>query len=351
MREVIRSSAAPRASLLRLIAGLALALVPSARAEEVVVQNDSVDAGDLVAIQVGFIAGESAAAWLTSPCDGTIVAVQVFWQSFFGNAAPSLEDSITIYESGAFPSPGAVLEILEGPLMIDGKINEFRFVDKNQQIPLSVPVSKGEVVVVSFTFADTPPPLGPSVVTDIDGCQTPKNALFAIPPGWINPCPLGIAGDFFIRAVVDCGAGLGACCLPDGDCLNDESPGDCEAMSGVFQGNGSDCGDVECPAPEGACCFPNDFCLVLEQADCVKAGATWLGPELDCADDDENGTADACEDCPEDLDDDGLVGFDDLLAILAAWGPCPDCPEDLNGNDAVDFDDLLRILDAWGPCE
>ena len=28
--------------------------------------------------------------------------------------------------------------------------------------------------------------------------------------------------------------------------------------------------------------------------------------------------------CPQaDLDDDGSVGFTDLLIVLAAWGPCP----------------------------
>ena len=55
--------------------------------------------------------------------------------------------------------------------------------------------------------------------------------------------------------------------------------------------------------------------------------------------------------CREDLDGSGEVGFDDLLQLLAAWGPCPDCPEDLNDDDEVGFDDLLRLLAAWGACE
>jgi len=52
---------------------------------------------------------------------------------------------------------------------------------------------------------------------------------------------------------------------------------------------------------------------------------------------------------PEDVDGDGVVGFDDLLAVLAAFGPCgdPDCPEDVDGNETVDFDDLLAVLAAW----
>ena len=47
-----------------------------------------------------------------------------------------------------------------------------------------------------------------------------------------------------------------------------------------------------------------------------------------------------------------LSRFDDLLAVLAAWGPCDeDCPEDLNDDDDVDFDDLLLVLAGWGPCD
>ncbi len=54
---------------------------------------------------------------------------------------------------------------------------------------------------------------------------------------------------------------------------------------------------------------------------------------------------------PEDLDQDGLVGVTDLLALLAAWGPCPaegSCPADLDGTGAVGIADLLALLGAWG---
>jgi hypothetical protein len=54
--------------------------------------------------------------------------------------------------------------------------------------------------------------------------------------------------------------------------------------------------------------------------------------------------------CGGDVDGNGDVGFDDLLAVLASWGPCPGCPADLNCDDVVDFDDLLTVLAAWGPC-
>lgn len=55
-------------------------------------------------------------------------------------------------------------------------------------------------------------------------------------------------------------------------------------------------------------------------------------------------------DCPADIDDDGVVGFGDLVSLLAAWGPCPGCPEDIDGDDVVGFNDLVTLLADWGPC-
>ena len=52
-----------------------------------------------------------------------------------------------------------------------------------------------------------------------------------------------------------------------------------------------------------------------------------------------------------DIDGDGVVGFEDLLALLAAWGDCPEppdpCAADLDDDGDVDFDDLLLLLAGW----
>ncbi|MBT8485643.1 MAG: VCBS repeat-containing protein, partial [Phycisphaerae bacterium] len=53
-------------------------------------------------------------------------------------------------------------------------------------------------------------------------------------------------------------------------------------------------------------------------------------------------------DCPEDLDQSGDVGFTDLLAVLANWGPCDGCAEDLDQSGEVGFTDLLAVLARWG---
>ena len=56
-------------------------------------------------------------------------------------------------------------------------------------------------------------------------------------------------------------------------------------------------------------------------------------------------------DCLADLTGDGIVGSNDLAALLATWGDCPvECPADLDGDDIVGAADLARILGHWGAC-
>jgi hypothetical protein len=187
------------------------------RAAEETVQNDSLTGGDSGIIQLGFDPGESAAAWLTSPCTGTIVAVQVLWRSSTGTQPADIEDSIKIFDGGIFPTPGIELASVDGPFMTDGVFNEFRYLDENQVIPLSVPVTDGQDFVVSFKFLNDPnPTTGPSVVNDTDGCQNGRNAIDAAGLGWFNACLLGVTGDWVIRSVVDCAPAAGSGSIPNG---------------------------------------------------------------------------------------------------------------------------------------
>jgi hypothetical protein len=48
-----------------------------------------------------------------------------------------------------------------------------------------------------------------------------------------------------------------------------------------------------------------------------------------------------------DLTCDGAVSFNDLLALLAAWGACT-CVADLNDDGVVDQSDLSLLLENWG---
>jgi hypothetical protein len=62
---------------------------------------------------------------------------------------------------------------------------------------------------------------------------------------------------------------------------------------------------------------------------------------------DGDGALDDCGGVLGDINGDGLVGFADLLLVLAGWGPCAACPEDLDGNGSVGFSDLLMVLANW----
>jgi hypothetical protein len=285
MKRVNRSRRTPGGAR-ALVLFLSVLVSGLAQAEEVVIQNDSLSGGDTGAIQVGFVAGESAAAWLSSPCDGDIVEVQVFWQSLFGGEPQSLEDSISICAAGTFPTPGTLLEFLEAPVMTDGGLNEFRYVDEAGTIPLSVPVTADQVFIVSFKFANDPPLLGPSVMTDTNGCQAGKNAIDASPGGWLNACALGVSGDFVIRAVVDCQEPTGACCDADANCTNDVEEGDCQDAGETFF-VAQDCTEVTCPAPTGACCNGLGGCLEGQEQDFCEdvLSGYYPGNGTTCADD------------------------------------------------------------------
>ncbi|HSM13687.1 MAG TPA: hypothetical protein VLA66_06435 [Thermoanaerobaculia bacterium] len=182
-----------------LAACLAVAVATPGRSGTVVLQNDNVVDFGTVAIQSGFVAEERGAAWLTSPCNGDIIAVRILWLSVAGGALPVLGEWIRISEAGTFPTPGPVLLELLGPQMIDGGFNEFALAP-------TVAIAAGQTVVVDFRFLSNPTPgLGPSLVTDIDGCQAGRNGIVSIPPtAWFSAFSVGVSGDFAIRAVVAC---------------------------------------------------------------------------------------------------------------------------------------------------
>jgi hypothetical protein len=54
---------------------------------------------------------------------------------------------------------------------------------------------------------------------------------------------------------------------------------------------------------------------------------------------------------PGDVDGDGIVDVNDLLAVISSWGACllppPGCPADLNGDNVIDVDDLLAVIKNW----
>ena len=138
----------------------------------------------------------------------------------------------------------------------------------------------------------------------------------------------------------------GACCLSNGTCVGPISSASCTSQGGVYKGNGTTCATVSCPPPMGAACFPNGFCLIMTQADATASGANWRGAGTTCADSNGNGTADACELHPGDLNGDQLVNGPDLAIFLSAWGTTSG-PADINLDGIVNGNDLTTLLSNW----
>ncbi|MCP4759615.1 MAG: hypothetical protein GY894_03560 [Planctomycetes bacterium] len=49
-----------------------------------------------------------------------------------------------------------------------------------------------------------------------------------------------------------------------------------------------------------------------------------------------------------DLDENGVVGIEDLLSLLTSWSACTDCAADLNQDGVLDLTDLLLLIARWG---
>ncbi|MBX3395325.1 MAG: thrombospondin type 3 repeat-containing protein [Phycisphaerae bacterium] len=75
----------------------------------------------------------------------------------------------------------------------------------------------------------------------------------------------------------------GACCLPNGTCIDNETPSDCSNKLGTFKGADSLCSQVSCPQPTGACCLPNGTCTADQTAaQCTGANGTFQGAGTTC---------------------------------------------------------------------
>ena len=62
--------------------------------------------------------------------------------------------------------------------------------------------------------------------------------------------------------------------------------------------------------------------------------------------------------CLADTNGDDVVDVNDLLAVIATWGPCPNCPpatcvadiHPATGDCQIDVNDLLQVITTWGNC-
>lgn len=87
--------------------------------------------------------------------------------------------------------------------------------------------------------------------------------------------------------------------------------------------------------------------IAVDENDRLGGSMSMLDADDDCIlDDCLTGTAP----CPADFDGSRIVGFEDLLVLLADYGCTSSCTADLNSDGETGFADLLILLEQWGWC-
>jgi hypothetical protein len=140
----------------------------------------------------------------------------------------------------------------------------------------------------------------------------------------------------------------GACCLPDGTCIEVNSVLSCQFIGGTYQGAGTTCAMIICPQPQvGACCTGPGLtmCSITTQAACAGffagVGTTCGIPSnpVICCRANYNGV-------------DGVT-VQDIFDFLADWntavnGGMPTIGNpDFNGDLMVTVQDIFDFLATW----
>ncbi len=111
----------------------------------------------------------------------------------------------------------------------------------------------------------------------------------------------------------------GACCLSQDICIISKED-DCSVAGGVYQGDETICQSSDCsvlPPETGACCLGFGECVATHESECVSADGAFAGIGIVCED------ADCLDTCLGDINGDGEVSTNDILTLIANWGPCP----------------------------
>ena len=62
-----------------------------------------------------------------------------------------------------------------------------------------------------------------------------------------------------------------------------QTPANCLALGGVYQGDGTSCTPNPCFVATGACCGSNGMCSEVTQSSCTAGGGTYQGDGSTCA--------------------------------------------------------------------
>ena len=128
-----------------------------------------------------------------------------------------------------------------------------------------------------------------------------------------------------------------------------EDDGSCEFGSCTGCTDESACNYNPAATIDDGSCLQLDACGVCGGDDSSCSGCT--NPDADNYDPNaivDDGSCIVTPDCPEDLNNDGLISVADILELLADFGCTADCDADLNGDGATNVNDILQILAAFG---
>ena len=118
----------------------------------------------------------------------------------------------------------------------------------------------------------------------VGACCIPDGLGGCVPEVTRRHCQSTLFGDYKGNGIGcfngQCNRFAGACCLPDGTCVPDQRPSDCDDLGGVYQGFDTTCSAGSCL---GGCCFPDGSCIPGESEDsCFAAGGDFQGWGSDC---------------------------------------------------------------------
>ena len=141
----------------------------------------------------------------------------------------------------------------------------------------------------------------------------------------------------------------GACCIrgKDGSFTCEVlSLADCRDAQGLFRGPGSTCEQSPCPTPvvRGACCIQTQMgrtCVLVTEPMCDRLRGRYAGNNTVC---DDVKCDDASEECPCDLNGDGVLDMADFREFIARFDAGN---ADLDGDGDSDADDLMVFINCF----
>jgi hypothetical protein len=172
---------------------------------------------------------------------------------------------------------------------------------------------------------------------------------------WTNINDIGFPNMMLIQSICYTAVGepdRGACCLVDGDCVEDQTPAECDGLGGEWQGADVTCEQADCQEHTGACCRDGD-CTEETRTDCEQGGGCTRNPDWQCDGDvDGNGAVNPVDQglvqanfgsqdpddlCQYDIDCNGVINPVDSGLVQALFGLCNPPRPPCGGGPAGEF--------------